>query len=245
LDAINALIPHKFRDVRMSQTASKSIVEHGPRPAPSTLKAYMFKILRDAIVAGRYAPGSRLNESQLAREYGISRIPIREALMQLEESGLVMNHQRRGMFVTELSEEDVQKINSLRVVLEAEALRLARTNMTDEVAQRLRTLVLKMNNWGSGHEIDAAAIDLEFHRTIWRAAGNAYLAKTLESVSTVLFAHTALQNELNTDSVWQLDHHRELLDVALGLSNESAESAIIKHLKMHYKYPERFSSFRA
>jgi len=89
---------------------------------PSTLKSHIFHGLRDAIVSGRYRPGDRLNESKIAREFGISRIPVREALMQLQEHGLVMNHERRGMFVTLLSEEDVQRINSLRVVLEAEAL---------------------------------------------------------------------------------------------------------------------------
>src|SRR3954449_2778545 len=93
------------------------------RPTPSTLKSHIFNGIREAIVSGRYRPGDRLNESQIAREFGISRIPVREALMQLQEHGLVMNHERRGMFVTRLSEEDVQRINSLRVVLEAEALK--------------------------------------------------------------------------------------------------------------------------
>ena len=87
--------------------------------APTTLKSYVVQRLREAILSGRYKPGDRLNESQLAREFDISRIPIREALIQLQEYGLVMNHERRGMFVTLLSEEDVQRINSLRIILEA------------------------------------------------------------------------------------------------------------------------------
>ena len=122
--------------------------------APSTLKTYVFKNLRDAIVGGRYKPGQRLNESQLAREFHISRIPIREALMQLCEHGLVMNHQRRGMFVTALSEEDVQRINSLRLILETEALKLCAANMTKAVAQRLKQLVDQMENWDPGADID-------------------------------------------------------------------------------------------
>ena len=107
----------------MPRTLAAPGASPDPGPAtPSTLKSHIFHKLRDAIVSGRYRPGDRLNESQIAREIGVSRIPVREALMQLQEHGLVMNHERRGMFVTRLSEEDVQRINSLRVVLEAEAL---------------------------------------------------------------------------------------------------------------------------
>ena len=80
---------------------------------PTTLKSHILRLLRQAILSGRYPPGSRLNESQLAREFSISRIPIREALMQLQESGLVTNHARRGMFVTRLTDA-VERISQNR-----------------------------------------------------------------------------------------------------------------------------------
>ncbi len=73
-----------------------------PITVPSTLRNHVLRELRARIVAGRYKPGERLNESRLARELNISRIPIREALSQLQEQGLVTNHERRGMFVTKL-----------------------------------------------------------------------------------------------------------------------------------------------
>jgi DNA-binding GntR family transcriptional regulator len=221
-----------------------NFAEQPVSPHPGEIKLNVYNALRDAIVSGRYPPGARLNESQLARELNISRIPIREALMQLQEHGLVMNHERRGMFVTELSEEDVQRINSLRVVLEAEALRLCRKRMTDATAARLTELVEAMESWEETSEIDAAAVDLEFHRTIWKAAGNDQLAKTLDSLSTVLFAHTALENVSQDIMAWRLNHHRALLDVVLGRSDTPAEIAVIDHLRTHYKDPERFSSFR-
>ena len=163
------------------------------RPTPTTLKSHIFQGLRDAIVSGRYRPGDRLNESKIAREFGISRIPVREALMQLQEHGLVMNHERRGMFVTRLSEEDVQRINSLRVVLEAEALKLCRLKISKQDAARLTNIMERMEAWTERTEMDAAALDLEFHRTLWEAAGNPYLTKTLDSLVTSLFAHKALR----------------------------------------------------
>jgi DNA-binding GntR family transcriptional regulator len=213
------------------------------RPTPSTLKSHIFNQLREAIVSGRYRPGERLNESKLAREFGISRIPVREALMQLQESGLVMNHERRGMFVTLLSEEDVQRINSLRVVLEAEALKLCRLRISSKDAARLTQVVERMEEWSERTEMDAALLDLEFHRTLWEAAGNPYLTRALDSLVTSLFAHKALEYVSADLRRWRLHHHRELLDIAVGRSSVEPEAAIIIHMRTAYNEPERFSSF--
>lgn len=213
------------------------------RASPSTLKSHIFHRLRDAIVSGRYRPGQRLNESKIAREFGVSRIPVREALMQLRESGLVLNHERRGMFVTQLSEEDVQRINSLRVVLEAEALKLCRLKISKKDAARLTDVVARMEAWTEHTEMDAATLDLEFHRTLWEAAGNPYLTKTLDSLVTLLFAHKALEYVNANLKCWRLHHHRELLDVALGNSDVEPEAAIIIHMRTGYNEPERFSSY--
>jgi DNA-binding GntR family transcriptional regulator len=194
-------------------------------------------------VSGRYRPGDRLNESKIAREFGISRIPVREALMQLQEHGLVMNHERRGMFVTRLNEEDVQRINSLRVVLEAEALKLCRLKISKKDVARLTDIMERMEAWTERTEMDAAALDLEFHRTLWESAGNPYLTRALDSLVTSLFAHKALEYVSADLKRWSLHHHRALLDVALGNSNIAPEAAIIIHMRTAYNEPERFSSF--
>src|ERR1700729_3291358 len=116
--------------------------------APPTLRSHLVRMLRHDILAGKYRPGDRLNESQIARELNISRIPVREALSQLHEQGLVMNKERRGMFVTHLGEDEVQQINSLRIVLETEALHLARAHMTPQILAELTGLVEQMEAWG-------------------------------------------------------------------------------------------------
>ena len=63
------------------------------------------------------------------------------------------------------------------------------------------------------------------------------------SLTTVLFAHTALENASHEDLHWRLNHHRELLDVILGKSDLTPEEAVIRHLHMHYPDPARYSSF--
>jgi DNA-binding GntR family transcriptional regulator len=207
---------------------------------PSTLRNHLVKTLREQILSGRYRPGDRLNESQIAREFSISRIPVREALSQLQEQGLVMNHERRGMFVVQLSADEVQQINSLRLILEAEAMRLARARMTPEILAELTALVEQMETW-DGPLLAAAAVDRKFHAVIWRASGNPYLERTLDSLTTKLFAHKALDHVSKEIRRWRLNHHRALLDIVAG-GTEDPQMALLTHLRMAYTEPERFSS---
>lgn len=213
----------------------------GERITPSTLKVYLVQRLREAILSGKYKPGDRLNESRIAREFEISRIPIREALLQLQESGLVTGHERKGMFVTLLSEEDSQRINSVRIVLETEALKLAKAHMTPEVAAKLTALVDRMEVW-HGELAEAAALDLEFHRTIWDASGNPYLVKALDPLVTALFAHRTLEQVSYELRLWRLNHHRALLNLLLSPEEHDMQGALLMHLRLAYKDPERFSS---
>ncbi|HEV2594919.1 MAG TPA: GntR family transcriptional regulator [Sphingomicrobium sp.] len=207
---------------------------------PSTLRTHLVRTLRQQIMSGRYRPGDRLNESQIAREFNISRIPVREALSQLQEQGLVMNHERRGMFVMQLTDDEVQQINSIRLVLEPEAMRLARARMTPEILAELTDLVEQMEHW-DGELIDAAALDREFHAVIWRASGNPYLERTLVSLTTALYAHKALEHVSLEIKRWRLNHHRELLDVVAG-GDHDPQLALLTHFRMAYNEPERFSS---
>jgi DNA-binding GntR family transcriptional regulator len=209
----------------------------------TTLKAHLVARLREGIISGKYRPGERLNESKLARQYGVSRIPVREALMQLQEQGLVMNHPRRGMFVNSLCEEDTQKINSIRIILEAEAMKLCRARLSAEMDANLNRIVKLMERWESGSDLDTAALDLEFHRTIWSYSGNPYLVRTLDSLVPAVVAHHALDGVTQDMVRWSLNHHRTLLEVIQGESRLTPEEAIVTHLRMCYSNPERFSSF--
>jgi DNA-binding GntR family transcriptional regulator len=209
--------------------------------APPTLRAHVVQMLSAGILAGKYKPGDRLNESQIARELNISRIPVREALSQLQEQGLVQNRERRGMFVTNITPEEVLQISSLRLILETEALRLARAHMTPEMLAELEGLVVQMENW-NGNLLDAAALDLQFHRALWRASGNPYLERTLYGLIIPLFAHKTLEHVTHDVRRWRMSHHRILLDAVLGRSDDDLQTVLLTHLRMSYTEPERYST---
>lgn len=206
------------------------------------LKSLLVEKIRDGIISRKYKAGARLNETSLAREFNVSRIPVREALMQLEERGLAVSQPRRGMFVNSLDEVDTQQINSVRLVLEAEAMKLCRALLSAEMTRTLNSMVTAMEQWRSGTQLEAAELDLEFHRAIWSYSGNRYLEKTLNTLSPILFAHRALDGISDDRLRWILSHHRSLLNVIEGISQESPEEAILAHLRVGYKDPERFSS---
>ena len=223
------------------ETVEDNVPETRKAGAPPTLRAHVVRLISAQILEGRYKPGDRLNESQIARELNISRIPVREALSQLQEQGLVQNRERRGMFVTDIGPEAVLQISSLRIILETEALKLAQKHMTPEVLKTLDQLVDKMDIW-DGTLLEAAALDLEFHRTLWRVSGNPYLERALNAVMVPLFAHKTLEHVTRDVRRWRMSHHRILLDAVAGRSGDDPQTVLLTHMRMAYTEPERYST---
>jgi DNA-binding GntR family transcriptional regulator len=145
------------------------------------------------------------------------------------------------MFVTNLGQEEVLQISSLRIILETEALRLAKMHMTAEIAARLEKLVDQMDTW-NGTLLEAAALDLEFHRMIWKAAGNPYLERALNALMVPLFAHKTLEHVTKEVRRWRLSHHRMLLDVMTGRTGDDPQEVLLTHMRMAYTEPERYST---
>jgi DNA-binding GntR family transcriptional regulator len=207
-----------------------------------TLKDRTVELITDAILSGKITPGERLNESQLSRDLHVSRAPVREALQQLEEQSLIVNVPRRGMFVVTLDDEDIQKVNSLRVVLEAEALRLARMHLTPQRGEKLEQLLEQMETAEPTPTKLSMRVDFEFHRTIWSYSGNEYLEKVLATLTAPLFAHS-VRTLLKSDKLRMiLDSHRPLHDFICGKTQQPAEQIMLAHLSVRYPQPEKFSS---
>lgn len=144
-------------------------------------------------MTGALMPGTALRELTLAKRLGVSQATIREALQRLEHAGLVTRKPNLGTTVTRLSPKDVRERVAVRVVLECMAAAAAAERMTAadlaELENRLTTLgaAVEANNY-----FEAAQADLEFHRHIWRCAGNDTVCRLLELVTVPLFAFAAM-----------------------------------------------------
>ncbi|BDZ55004.1 GntR family transcriptional regulator [Agromyces marinus] len=99
-----------------------------------------YDIIREAILDGTLPPGHKLRQETLAESIGVSRLPVRSALIQLESDGLVEFHDRRGAVVKSLSVEQAREVYHLRILLETEALRSSMGEMSDARLERLRML---------------------------------------------------------------------------------------------------------
>lgn len=128
-----------------------SIVDrHGNRFR--TVGDMTYEVIREGILTGVFQPGERLRQDALAAQIGVSRIPVRSALMKLEQQGLVTFEPYRGAVVNTLGGMDVQEIYDIRSVLELHALRKAMTAMTPERLQRLEELAGRLNTVENNEE---------------------------------------------------------------------------------------------
>ena len=149
-----------------------------PRVEQRTVQGAVVDLVRDAIISGVLAPGERLTESTIARQMNVSRAPLREALRQLEEEGLVVRIPNRGCFVVDLSEQDIREIFSLRATLECTAIEWAIANLTPNDIAALRQNIQQCRQAIQADDPDwLTRLDMQFHEYICTRANHHRLLK--------------------------------------------------------------------
>lgn len=139
--------------------------------------------LRMEIIKGDIRPNTHLLETQLAERLGVSRGPVREALVRLEHEGLVVNIPYRGKFVAEITPAMVREIYSLRRLCEGFAAELAIARIAPEQVDHMRGLSVEMMKaLAEGRYEEFADLDIEFHRVYMAAAGHNRLLQTWETL---------------------------------------------------------------
>jgi DNA-binding GntR family transcriptional regulator len=140
------------------------------------------ELIREAILDGRLEPGSRLKEEELARELGISRTPVREALLMLQAEGLVETAPNRGAVVRTHDAEDLVDLYQLRALLEGYAAHRAATRIGPEDIQLLRESCDRFDAIAEGDVRELVKENLLFHSAIHAAAGSARLSRMMRRV---------------------------------------------------------------
>lgn len=141
--------------------------------ASGSLRAQVFAELERAIITGEYKDGDRLSELELSRRYGVSRTPVREALMQLELEGLVRNTPNKGAVVIGVTQKDIDDIFSVRVRIEGMAARLCAENIDDDGLLELERAAQLQEFYLSRGETELISeLDSRFHELIFEYSGN-------------------------------------------------------------------------
>jgi DNA-binding GntR family transcriptional regulator len=129
----------------------RSIVDRNSRQF-RTVGDMVYEVLRESILKGVFQPGERLRQDHLAEAIGVSRIPVRSALLQLESDGLITLNPYRGAVVNRLTVDQMREMYEIRGVLETHALRKAITAMTPERLAHLEQLAHELNEVKDGEE---------------------------------------------------------------------------------------------
>jgi len=201
-----------------------------PRPR-TTYADKVISTLRTAILRGTLPAGRRLREPELARELGVSRTPVREALRALEQEGLLQRMPGRGIVVVEITAEDVEEIYTMKAVLEGMAVRLACQRASEKELARLHRFIDDMQVLAERDEIGPyAAMSREFHAALIRAARSRRLAEIYRLVDMPiqrLRVFALSQPGRPRDSVRE---HRAILEAIARRDAETAEALIRTHV---------------
>jgi DNA-binding GntR family transcriptional regulator len=190
--------------------------------------------LRKAVIAGAYAPGDHIAEGTLAQQLGVSRAPVREAMLQLEGEGLLTFDRRGAALVREFTAADFQEIFSLRLTLETMAARLACVRLTDGDCARLEANIERTRS--ATKLLEVTLLDVEFHDLVVRTARHSRLQAAwanLRHQIEVWLARMHSQLDASTHQAREetVRHHRKLLAALRSGRAATAEKAMRRHIE--------------
>ena len=189
------------------------------------------ELIRDAILDGRLAPGKRLKEEQLAKDLGISRTPVREALLLLQAEGLIESVPNRGAIVRAYSSKELVDMYDLRALLESYAARRAATRVTDEQLAELEESCRRFRERRLAHDVNGLTKEnLFFHFTIAQAAGTAKLVELVQAAIQVPLVSSSFYSYSKRESRQSEDFHRRILAALRAGDRERAELLMKEHI---------------
>lgn len=211
-------------------------------PDRESLPEKVAEILRVSFVNGTLLPGTRLVETEIAEQIGVSRGPLREAMRILQREGLVEVRHNRGTYVAAFSEEDVVEIYTLRSLLEALAAKMTAARATEEQIGQLQSLVDQMNLATTARQFNKAAdIDLKMHQLLWEISGNKRLLQFLSSMGAqirmFLIVNTHLYENLVVHAVAE---HQQMVDSVRSKDGERAGKIMRDHILRSLKQTRDF-----
>ena len=187
--------------------------------------------LRVRIFAHELAPGTWIDEQTLAKEFGISRTPLREAIKVLAAEGLITMKLRRGAYVTEVNRGDLEQIFTILSLLEGQAAKEAATKAQEKDLNELDDMHLRLEKAAADRNLDQFfEINVRFHERIIAIANNPWMTGVIADLRKVLKLQR--KDSLSRTGRLQssLSEHREILKALLERDPIAAEQAMRTHL---------------
>ena len=188
--------------------------------------------LRMLILNGQLKPGDQLIESTIANQMQVSRGPVRDALKQLENEGLVMNIPRKGTFVRNMNKDDFKQIYELRAYLESLAIRLAIEKLDEnpELVSSLKNIAKQIGEASKEENVTLIAdLDVEFHRAICESSKNQYLIEAWMRIRSLI--RLCLITDLYYKNYWKTEQdHSMIINAIIQKDGKLGEERIKDHI---------------
>lgn len=222
--AVRAQITH---NMRMDERQSRNLRER----------------IEDAIAAGGFKPGGRLDEASLAERFGVSRTPVREALQQLAMTGLVEIRRHRGAIVSEPDPKRLIEMFETMAELEASCGRLAARRLLPEDEASLKATLAACRVAADAGDTDVYYHENErFHRAVYRAGRNGFLAEQAHALHKRLAPYRRLQLRVRNRMRTSQAEHEAIVTAILAGDGEAAASLLHAHVAVQ---GERFADLMA
>lgn len=185
--------------------------------------------LREMINLGELPEGARLIERELASQFAVSRIPLREAIQQLEREGIVETQRNRGAAVRTLTVDDVNEIYSLRALLEGEAMYHSVLNRDEETLARAGLVHQLLENTLSVQK--QGELNREFHTLLYHACHNVRMLNMIAGLCAQIERYEHLQRRLLADTPMFQHEHAAILDAYARGDAQQAREATVRHIE--------------
>ncbi len=201
-----------------------------------SLSNQVFDSLKDAIFSGKFQPGEQLRELHLAEMFEVSQATIREALVQLEQAGLVVREQNRKTTVTSFTRVEIHDRLAMRIALEELAFVMAGSKMRKPDLKKLLGIARSIRKAiDRGSHRDLTVSDLSFHHFVWEQAKSPILFRTLDQLTTPLFAFLGVLHKNGLVDLRTTKSHEALVEALQSRREATIRRAIRSHIEGSYK----------
>jgi len=196
----------------------------------------VYALIRQAVTTGRFVPGQRLSERELAGQYGVSRTPIREAFRHLIQEGLVVYKPNSGYRIIPLSEDLARHILVVRETLESMAARLAAERDPGATAEAMEeTLRHARRAYREGQLSELIAANQTFHQALVESTGNSVLKAMYRTLQGYIGLMMSVSLSWPRRPVETIREHGEIIRALRSGSPDAAEKAIRRHVRSAYE----------
>jgi DNA-binding GntR family transcriptional regulator len=202
-----------------------------PRLERSMLSDQVSRVITDGLLSGQFKPGDSLVENDLSEMLGVSRSPIREALVELQNAGLITKEPGRRAVIRRWSARDLEELFAIRALLEGYAARLATVRGKGLEFDPLREIVAAMRDAAAVEDFARLVqLDLEFHEMLWSLSGNELLRTVLEGLKQQFRLFLTMNWKFHGGANQVHENHQVVIDALESGDPNKAEEIMQEHV---------------